>query len=137
MKLKLFDSLKCGHARVSLPMISISLAGVVTVNKGLSRELNLHKGDRIAFYQNENRPIDWYLVKDEPTGFFLRDYKNGILAFSSSELCREVRKSLDVSCHLRIAVSTEPTDDRYYALITAGFKNKADSEKSEFKQRRI
>ncbi len=71
MKLKCFDTSVVGVVSAR-PYIRINgKTGLIGFNSTLTRNLNLSKGDRVSFYQDESSPKDWYLARSGD-GFAVR-----------------------------------------------------------------
>lgn len=81
------------------PFCSISARGIILISSGAAALWGLKDGDRIAFWQDQQYPSDWYIVKD-PDGFTLRKMggastKKNFLRFESYELASLILGTLN------------------------------------------
>lgn len=104
--------------RHNSPAISLSLNGVIRFNNALIRELNLEKGKKIAFSQDEEKKHDWYFAPDDD-GIELRQPKStsGGMIIQSASIANDILRSINVDNGCSIPVSTQLTEG-VYALIT-------------------
>lgn len=132
MKLKEFNSENTVTVRSDKPSLHINTkTGLFNFSKAACDLLNIKDGDRIAFYQDEEEPTDWYIEKvTTEKGFPLRAKDNitkGLL-FSNTTMARAIVFSVKEIVSGKVAIATEPTkigNRKLWALLTAGF-NKAE-----------
>lgn len=71
--------------------------GRFSLSKELLRIMVLRKGNYVMAGQSNENIKDWYLCKTpDPTGWELKEYKNGEVAFFSTALARIIQESLEV-----------------------------------------
>lgn len=122
MKLKIHTP--ADHIAVSpkLPVISFNpTSGRVSFSQSAIEGLALKNGDKIVLIQDEDRPKDWYLSKDDK-GFTLQE-SAGTLAILNKSLSKEVTDSLGVDGTAKIPVAIQHQDvdgKRLFALLTKG-----------------
>jgi len=106
--------------------------GSVVLSKTLCERLNLKYLDRVSFFQDKNRPQDWYMAKDEQGEFQLR-VNSGQLCFCSRPLCEAIAKAagegIALPLPLKFNVGTEAIEEGHlkaYPIITSNnlLKNK-------------
>lgn len=100
----------------SEPSISFSKKGVITINKLAAELLSLASGEKVAFYQDSERPMDWYIKKNHE-GVPVRAYSagNGLLC-NCALVCKEVLASVKKDRAV-IKLAKEPVDG-LYAILT-------------------
>jgi hypothetical protein len=131
MKLKHFNmgNVESGH-RNYIPTIRLnSKTGLITFNVSVSSNLGLKEGSKIEFIQDEDSPVDWYVVadKDIENAFICRKAKAGSGMFISSVfLVKEIFESCKIQeTSVKILVSKFPIIKeglRLFALITKSYK---------------
>ena len=94
MNLKKFEK-KRERVQSDIPCISISgRSGLMSFNVAMSQRLDLKAGDTVAFYQDEEKMIDWFLKKEIGDNTFkIRAYKKG-LSISCTHLARKMLSSM-------------------------------------------
>lgn len=125
MKLKQFRAVNA-RGNQTIPYISfIRKTGIATMNGAAVEAIGAKEGDLIGFFQDEERPSDWYIgrVNMSGDGFKLRHSKNNIsLTFNCKALCATLLGSIDKTLGKgRFLVATEATDG-VFAIITAAAK---------------
>lgn len=127
MKLKLVHVEK---NRESGKFLSINKGGVFSFSKDLTGTIGLIEGQKIDFYQDEDKPQDWYFAIVENGQNIVRasikndNYK--IMMLNCSDLANKIKTSLDFdkSKTLKVPVGTffNEMGQYYWPLITAAAK---------------
>lgn len=123
MKLKKFNREQCKIRMTGKPQIRVSTTGTFAFNLLAGTKLELKEGQKLNFYQDEDRPKDWYFEKTtEQDGLVIRKYKEGFMC-AGSEIARKLLKACitDNSKSKAFLVSTEP-ENGMYAIITSAAK---------------
>ena len=112
--------------------IRVKPNGQIAFSKGFSNVLQLKTGDGILFHQDKKNTIDWYIekTKDE-SGIRINQATNKVFGFSSRRIASEILKS--VNCEgmsTSFKVAKNPTEGKYYAIITKSAKTKLNKELS-------
>jgi hypothetical protein len=110
------------NERPKKPFISVSPKGTISLSKLLATAMKLKHGDNVAFYMDEEKPMDWYL-KPNDNGIILRNVgqKSGGLMLNSSSISKQILQTIKKE-RATMLVSTEPTKDGFYAIITKSAK---------------
>jgi len=99
-----------------LPAISFWKRGIIRFNQPAVNLLGLQAGDKVAFYQDADRPADWY-VKKWQDGAVLRHYRgNKGLICNFSEVAKQILEMVKKD-HAQIRLATLSTDGMY-AILT-------------------
>ena len=79
------------------PRISLNRkSGLISINKTLVEAMGLTAESKVSLVQDEEKPIDWYLMKD-PNGFHIRKSKSSAsMSFNCCSLATSVFKSLNL-----------------------------------------
>ena len=73
MKLKKFDSVTAPALRSqTTPLLTLRLKGPSTINGLLTEMMKLKPEQRVALFQDESDPDNWYIAKDGKEGFSVR-----------------------------------------------------------------
>jgi hypothetical protein len=98
--------------------VQFSIKGVIRFNRLATKTLDLTAGCFVTFYQDAERPTDWY-VKKTPHGAKVRaDYSNnGSMLCNFSEVTRNVLTQLKRDS-ARVRLATQPGIDDLYAILT-------------------
>ncbi|HAX95621.1 MAG TPA: hypothetical protein DCY35_03745 [Prolixibacteraceae bacterium] len=111
--------------RHSVPTVSITKKGLISLNKQAVEILSLQERNMVAIGRDKHNPKDWYIVRTTD-GYMLRKYApyRGSLCFSASSLAEEIYNSLGNKENktIRFAIAQQPTqykDMILYAIITS------------------
>lgn len=129
MNLKKYNETTIAKIGRGKPSISFSINnGVISISRAAATLMNLKKGDRIEFFQNEKEPEDWYIrVSTGEHGFIVHDGKCGNLMFRNKKMAYIVLSSLKLTRTSRFIISAEPEDiagEKYYFILTRNPLNK-------------
>jgi len=134
MKLKVIDKTTGGTYATGEKRISLYLKnGTINFSAELARAGIFKPNSKIAFYQDEARPKDWYMAESE-TGFTLKEKKDGILSLTSAKFCSAIAESVKFNgktCSFLVA--TEPMENegiKLYAILTPSIKFKEEKDVS-------
>ncbi len=133
MKLIKFDTTNCISPRKGTSTVSFSKNGVIALNKQFSVQCGFTAGDKIAIFQDEENPYDWYIAKDDD-GFELRWGNAAVmdnLKANNACLCKQFKEALNfpndvaVSC-LMAGEATKVGKIVYWGILTnsANWKGK-------------
>ena len=117
MKLKEFSTI--GELSASgIAAISFNKRGLICINTAAAESIGIKKGDRIAFYQDEDNPEDWYFRISTKDGALLRDNKSkkGLKCYFAI-VVSEILKSTKNKDIAKFQISTT-AEDGLYAIIT-------------------
>lgn len=124
MKLKVFNEKNSHRKGVQPANLRIHKKGTCTLNVTAVRKLGLKAGDRISIVQDEDSPVDWYLLKNDE-GFALRPAGTNIkaLMFNNYLFAHELFRSCSLSGKsygFRLAVVPEKKEGlELYSILTA------------------
>lgn len=109
------------------PFINFTKSGNVIFNAAATDQLSfLQAGSKVAFYQDQDAPFDFYLTNTVANSYTLRQYKQSagrpMICFQSKAFVQRIRKAYkapdDKPFKMRIAtVGTEFNGNMYHALI--------------------
>lgn len=126
MKLKIFDSRTQRVVLDVSPKLSITLKnGVIAISVGLRQLMDLQPGQKLSLAQDEQRPQDWYIYRDNESGMEVRVKQNNQLLISNRICAHEIAAALD-QVHARrivVKVGQHPIESEgriLYPLITKG-----------------
>ncbi len=97
MKLTTFDSktLPLASSSRMLPKFSIQQKNVVGLNGAGAKLLGLKPTDKISVAQDDDKPADWFVYKDNENGFPTRRYDNskkGTFMFAHADFATMFRE---------------------------------------------
>lgn len=78
-----------GRMVSTCPTISFNKTGGITFGKALVELMDLKDRDQIAFAQDANEKIDWYVYKASQ-GFTIRPSRSGSMRFNSLEMVTRI-----------------------------------------------
>ncbi len=127
MKLKLVNVEK---SRETGKFISVNKSGVFSFSKDLTDTIGLEEGQKIDFYQDEEKPKDWYFTIVEEGQNIIRgngkDAKYKMMMTNCSDMAKKIKTSLnfDNTKTLRVPVGLafNENGNDYYPIITAAVK---------------
>lgn len=138
MELIIYD--QPGRSISTTPQISFNNTGGVTFNRPMVEFLGLKAGEHVAFAQDPNDPVNWYVYKAS-TGFKTRASKANNLVFNAAEICKRIldgkkvdRPAAQKSWTVRLKIGKEPIDyqgHKLYPIITAPLAQKANEKRLE------
>lgn len=122
-KIRLVKFNPAKHRIGTPPAISVSGKAGFRINRRFSDMANLRKGMYLTFFQDANRPSDWYLSVGEKDGQFKLGMSKTTYTFSSICLQRAIMESAELEQDIAwcIPVASEPVvidGQQVYALIT-------------------
>ena len=97
-----------------------SKIGYISFNKRACRALGLID-KKIRFFQDSDRPGDWYLSIDDKDGLPVRSSKPDLAGVGNIKIARMIAESLGMTETFVCQLSTSPekiNKGEYYALIT-------------------
>jgi hypothetical protein len=127
MKLKLFKPTDLEAVVYGKVGITLRTDGVFSFSVALTELMGLKADDKVLIAQDEEKPLDWYILKHEE-GFILRHpgkEKKGV-SFSNKRLRKIILEAVlfeDKTCSFLVA--KEPTEIdgvKYWAIITKSVK---------------
>lgn len=99
------------------PRISIYPTGLIRFTTPAIDLLGIKPGDKLAFYQNEKDPQEWYIGKD-PSGFTCRGNAAKLMSLKNKKLAEMLYESL----------APNLPSDKYIVMLIAEEPTKADGE---------
>ncbi len=127
MNLKKFNKLNAAIGKAGmLPTISFSLRGTIRFNMAAVELLGLKKDTPIEILQDTDEPIDWYIhiptkKEDIENAFKTHTFKGKKeVQINSKILAEEFLESIDEAETKRARINTQPNEQGYYAILTAG-----------------
>lgn len=106
--------------------ITLNKVCVFFFSKDLSLELNLKQGDKISFFQDEEKLSDWYFTISNDADLNLRvvQKKSGThYLVNCGAAAKQIKKSIgiynDKTIKIMVGLPTIDKDIMYYPLITA------------------
>lgn len=81
--------------------------------------MGIKAGDKIRFHQDQARPGDWYLEKNNETGFPVRSTANEAFIFNTATITNIIREQFKQGESFTIELGTEPVEGKYWSLITS------------------
>lgn len=125
MKLKTFDAQMGKMRNAQLPLIHLTLSGLVTINGAAVEALQLTDKSQVKLHQDLDHKTDWYLEIVTANGFSLRKNKTskaGSLMFGCSTLTKAVIASVGKTKAIKVPLATHTVEGKYYALLTSALK---------------
>ena len=127
MAMKVYNKASFEAKKQPKPVISISKAGLFTLNQEAVKMMSLTEGLGVEFLQDEARPKDFFLRSAKKDGFKLRGKVtksglSGMLMFNSREMAGTIFRFTghDKKAKFRIGPSNGTLDERdYFPIITA------------------
>jgi len=119
-----YDVMSSGARDSATPSMHFSKSGVISVNAGAVKLLDLHPGDTIKFYQMKSDPKEWFFAKTIG-GFKVRkayDKASKGLMLNSAFTCKSIMRALNMNKGFKVQIGSEPDDDGWWSLITARVK---------------
>lgn len=105
------------------PALNFNAAAIFTINASLANLLNISQGDKIDFFQDQDRPKDWYMTVSAEYGHLVVFSKSGKYTqrkFQKRGLYDLVKESFSISEKSgSFLIGTPKTyeDKVYYPLI--------------------
>ena len=125
MKLKAYNKENMSGHKLDEPYISLSRQGMISISEPAVEAIGLVLGDKISLLQDEDDPVNWYLMKDPDNGFVTRVYKGSKgLCFNAAKLAKTFLDELQYENTHRATfkIITEGQEvenfDTLYAVIT-------------------
>jgi len=104
--------------------LTIGKSGVFHFSNDFIKESGFKQGDRIDFYQDEDRPKDWYIVQNETGQLTLRQQAllRG-LVFNSQFMAKKIKESIgfDIEKSINLPIGLIDEGNQVYPIITAKF----------------
>lgn len=131
MNLNKFNKENMAGLRTGECCIRFNKAGACTISQAAVIELGLQSGDKIAIFQDQDTPEDWYMMVGDAGGFPLRDTgkDSKALAFNSAIMAKTIMDAFGMVDNKSVSfkLATEPTHVetqawggvKLYAIITA------------------
>lgn len=125
MKLKVFNaSTQRTPTDLAIRITITPRNGVFFISAGLAKLLQMEADQKYSIAQDEDRPQDWYLLRDE-NGMTVRAKKNDQFVFSNRKCAQEIASNLSALTAKRIAIKVgehplEQDGTSLYPLITKG-----------------
>jgi hypothetical protein len=122
MKLKFHTPQEHVIVSPKLPVIAVNPDnGRISFSTSLVQGIGLKENDRVTFVQDEERPKDWYLVKNAE-GFQLKE-SGQVLAIVNKSIAKAIMDSIGVDSTAKIPVAIKHQDiegHRLFAVFTKG-----------------
>jgi hypothetical protein len=123
MKLKKFDRSDCQLRYDEKAVVAFEKSGIIRFNRTAVKHLKLEVGDKIAIYQDEERPRDWYIEKtDSETGLIMRKHSSpGSVCCNAKQITSVVQKAVKnevKTMRFRIAALPVEEGQGLYAILT-------------------
>lgn len=125
MDLITFDAVTSRKYITTDPVIRFNRCGIITINVRACQIIGIKGGDQVVFHQDRNKKKDWYVQKVQEKGLLLRRNCNSgaqSLNICSAYLCKEVLMSLNKEKPVCIPISTLPSAENMFALLTSLIK---------------
>lgn len=122
VNLKRYDSKNCvptveTNTIYSVPRVTLSRRGFISLTSKAARIMDLKAGDRIVFLQDQSFPTDWYIAKsDDPSGFKLTAGGRKNLIAQSGELVGKIAASVNVPEFTYLSFLLACAGDNLYIL---------------------
>jgi hypothetical protein len=120
-----YDALNCGIRDAATPTMHFSKQGVISLNAGAVTLTGLKPGDKIKFFQSKGRPKEWYFAKVTEGGFPIRkayDKASKGLMLNNAFTSQSIMRALSVNKGFKVQIGSQPDEDGWWSLITAGVK---------------
>ena len=98
--------------------VQFSIKGVIRFNRLATQTLGLTAGCFVSFYQDADRPTDWYVKKTTHGAKVRADHNNnGSMLCKYSEVSRKVLTLLKRDS-ARVLLANQPAENDMYAILT-------------------
>lgn len=95
MKLFIYSKKTYKKERITSPLIRFRINnGLITINNGIAKILELKKGDYIIICQDVECSQDWFITKNKD-GFLLNQTDHGTLFFKNKKIVRDIQKCVN------------------------------------------
>ena len=123
MKLQTFDAENTVSRQRGDAVVSFGKNGFNMISKSAAEAMQMEKGDKIAFHQDQDNPEDWYVSHGE-AGFVVAEKENTTgLVFTSKAMSATIMDALEIDApRVSFLISKEATEldgVPYWAVITA------------------
>ena len=123
MKLKKFNRSTQGRATKGVPAVTVSGKGLIRVNTPAQELLALKSGDKINLFQDEERPVDWFIEKTgEEGGLIMRSDTSGGLICNAALITSMLLKSIGANGNtVYMLIAQMPIEDGspIHAILTS------------------
>lgn len=119
MNLRTFDNCTSAYGRRGKPIVNFSKQGMIRIGKTAAKMMELKVGDKIRFHQDRARANDWYLEKNNESGFPVRLSSNKSFVLNTAAVCNIIREQFKQGESFTVELGTEPVEGKYWSLLTS------------------
>jgi len=121
-------------------LVNLHETGRISFSKQLMRELNITRGTKLSFFQDKDKPTEWYIAINTPNGIPVITRESGKETGRGNFQCKAIVETFFLSLKytsksVSLIVSNEPEEKdgvKYYQLMTGHLAKKIKAEQEAY-----